>query len=227
MDAQTRMVADQIEARGVADPRVLSVLRSVPRARFVPEDLRAAACDDRPLPIGFGQTISQPFIVAYMTEGLMLEPAHRVLEIGTGSGYQTAVLAELAARVYSIELVEPLAERARRTIEELGYRNVLIRSGDGHGGWPDEAPFDRILAAAAPADTPPALLEQLADGGILILPVGTDLQELRVLRKTGSRIELLSTLPVRFVPMVRAARQVLDDVTVTAPRSGPGPSSAV
>jgi protein-L-isoaspartate(D-aspartate) O-methyltransferase len=203
MDAQARMVADQIWARGVTDARVLSALERIRRERFVPDDLRASAWDDRPLAIGFGQTISQPYIVAYMTEALMLEPAHRVLEIGTGSGYQTAILAELAAQVYSIEVIEALAARARKTIDDLGYRNVLIRVGDGHAGWPGEAPFDRIVAAAAPPETPPILLEQLVDGGILVIPVGTDLQELRVMRKTGDRVELLSTLPVRFVPMIR------------------------
>ncbi|MEO6237998.1 MAG: protein-L-isoaspartate(D-aspartate) O-methyltransferase [Vicinamibacterales bacterium] len=210
MDAQARMIADQIEARGVTDGRVLSALRKVPRERFVPGDLRGAACADRPLPIGFGQTISQPYIVAYMTEALKLEPTHRVLEIGTGSGYQTALLAELAAQVYSIEVVEALAACARQTLDGLGYRNLHIRVGDGYAGWPDEAPFDRIIAAAAAPEMPPALVQQLAEGGILVIPVGTDLQELRVLRKERNRMELLSTLAVRFVPMIptpKASRQ--------------------
>ena len=202
MDAQARMIADQIEARGVTDARVLSALRRVPRVRFVPGDLRGTACGDHPLPIGFGQTISQPYIVAYMTEALKLEPTHRVLEIGTGSGYQTALLAELAAQVYSIEVVEALAARARQTLDEMGYRNLHIRVGDGYAGWPDEAPFDRIIAAAAPPEMPPALVQQLAEGGILVIPVGTDLQELRVLRKERNRMELLSTLAVHFVPMI-------------------------
>jgi len=203
MDARARMVADQIRARGVSDPRVLGAMTRVPRERFVPEDLRHEAFDDRPLPIGHGQTISQPYIVAFMTEALKLEPSHRVLEIGTGCGYQTAVLAELAGEIYSIELVETLAERARATLEGLGYTNVHVRAGDGHAGWPEQAPFDRIIGAAAPADVPPALVEQLAEGGILVMPVGVSFQELRVLRKHDTGIELLATLPVRFVPMLR------------------------
>jgi len=187
----------------VRDPRVLSAVTRVPRERFLPEDRRGEAYEDRPVPIGFGQTISQPYIVAYMTEALKVEPSHRVLEIGTGCGYQTAVLAELALEVYSIELIDVLAERARRTLDSLGYTTVHVRAGDGHGGWPEQAPFDRILAAAAPPDVPPALVEQLVDGGILVIPVGTGEQELRVLQKHGRRVELLSTLPVRFVPMLR------------------------
>jgi len=203
MDARARMVADQIRARGVRDPRVLSAVTRVPRELFLPEAKRDEAYEDRPVPIGFGQTISQPYIVAYMTEALKVEPSHRVLEVGTGCGYQTAVLAELALEVYSIELIDVLAERARRTLDGLGYTNVRVRAGDGHAGWPEQAPFDRILAAAAPAEVPPALIEQLVDGGILVIPIGTGDQELRVLQKRGGRIELLSTLPVRFVPMIK------------------------
>ena len=203
MESRARMVAEQIEARGVRDPRVLAALRRVPRELFVPDDQRAGAYEDRPMPIGYGQTISQPYIVGYMSEALAVEPSHRVLEIGTGCGYQTAVLAELAAEVYSIELLPVLAERARRTLDGLGYTNVHVRVGDGHAGWPEHAPFDRILAAAAPPEIPPALLDQLADGGILVIPVGVDNQELRVLQKHADRLELLSTLPVRFVPMIR------------------------
>ena len=203
MDARARMVADQIRARGVRDPRVLSAVTRVPRELFLPEAKRDEAYEDRPVPIGFGQTISQPYIVAYMTEALKVEPSHRVLEIGTGCGYQTAVLAELALEVYSIELIDVLAERARRRLDGLGYTNVQVRAGDGHAGWPEQAPFDRILAAAAPAEVPAALIEQLVDGGILVIPVGTGDQELRVLQKHGGRIELLSTLPVRFVPMIK------------------------
>ena len=150
MDARARMVADQIRARGVRDPRVLRAVERVPRELFLPDAQRAEAYEDRPVPIGFGQTISQPYIVAYMTEALKVESSHRVLEIGTGCGYQTAVLAELAAEVYSIELIAVLAERARRTLDGLGYANVHVRAGDGHAGWPEQAPFDRILAAAAP-----------------------------------------------------------------------------
>jgi protein-L-isoaspartate(D-aspartate) O-methyltransferase len=205
MAARARMVAGQVRARGVRDPRVLSAVTKVPRELFLPEAQRHEAYEDRPVPIGFGQTISQPYIVAYMTEALKVEPSHRVLEIGTGCGYQTAVLAELALEVYSIELIDVLAERARRTLDGLGYANVQVRAGDGHAGWPEQAPFDRILAAAAPPDVPPALIEQLVDGGILVIPIGVGEQELRVLQKRGGRVELLSTLPVRFVPMVRGA----------------------
>src|SRR5688572_10594289 len=203
MESRDRMVAAQIEARGVRDSRVLAALRRVPRDLFVPDDQRAGAYDDRPMPIGYGQTISQPYIVGYMTEALAVEEYHRVLEIGTGCGYQAAVLAELAEEVYSIELLPVLAERARRTLDGLGYTNVHVRAGDGYAGWPEHAPFDRILAAAAPPEVPPALLEQLAEGGILVIPVGVDDQELRVLQKHADRLELLSTLAVRFVPMVR------------------------
>ena len=205
MDARARMVADQIRARGVRDPRVLRAVERVPREMFLPDAQRAEAYEDRPVPIGYGQTISQPYIVAYMTEALQVEPSHRVLEIGTGCGYQTAVLAELAAEVYSIELIAVLAEGARRTLDRLGYANVHVRAGDGHAGWPERAPFDRILAAAAPPSVPPALIEQLIDGGILVIPIGVDEQELRVLQRRGGRVELLSTLPVRFVPMIRGA----------------------
>jgi protein-L-isoaspartate(D-aspartate) O-methyltransferase len=196
------MVAEQIKARGVRDPRVLEALIRVPRDLFIPDDSRSGAYDDRPIPIGYGQTISQPYIVGYMTEALQVEPSHRVLEIGTGCGYQTAVLAELSGEVYSIERISALGERARRTLESLGYANVHVRVGDGYAGWPEHAPFDRILAAAAPPEIPPALLEQLAGGGILVMPVGVDNQELRVLKKHEDRLELLSTLAVRFVPMI-------------------------
>jgi protein-L-isoaspartate(D-aspartate) O-methyltransferase len=203
MEPRSRMVADQIKARGVHDPRVLSALTRVPRELFIPEDQRAGAYEDRPIPIGYGQTISQPYIVGYMTEALEVGPTHRVLEIGTGCGYQTAVLAELAAEVFSIELLDVLAERAQRTLDGLGYTNVHIRAGDGYGGWPEHAPYDRILAAAAAPEMPQALLDQLGDTGILVIPVGVDVQELRVVQKRGDRIELLATLPVRFVPMIR------------------------
>lgn len=197
------MVAEQIRARGVGDQRVLDALMRVPRDVFVPEAQRDEAHDDRPVPIGHGQTISQPYIVGYMTQALNVGPSHRVLEIGTGCGYQTAVLAELAAEVFSIELIPELADRARRTLEELHYSNVTIKAGDGHAGWPEHAPYDRILGAAAAESVPPALVEQLADGGILVMPIGTGYQELRVLQKRGSDLDTLATLPVRFVPMIR------------------------
>jgi protein-L-isoaspartate(D-aspartate) O-methyltransferase len=188
----------------VRDPRVLDALARVPRDLFIPEGSRHEAHEDHPVPIGHGQTISQPYIVAYMTEALRLEPGHRVLEVGTGCGYQTAVLAELARDVFSIEVIAALADGARRTLDTLGYRHVHIRVGDGHQGWPEHAPYDRILVAAAADAVPPPLVEQLADTGILVIPVGVWNQELRVLQKHGSRLDLLATLGVRFVPLVRA-----------------------
>jgi protein-L-isoaspartate(D-aspartate) O-methyltransferase len=202
------MVAEQIRARGVVDRRVLEAMEKVPREIFVPEGARAEAFEDRPVPIGHGVTISQPYIVGYMTEALKVEAPHRVLEIGTGCGYQTAVLAELAARVYSIEVIPELAARARATLEGLGYTNVVIRTGDGHHGWPDEAPFDRILGAAAATEVPSDLVDQLADGGIMVLPIERPLgwQELQVLRKRDGRMSTESTLPVRFVPMIRSEK---------------------
>jgi protein-L-isoaspartate(D-aspartate) O-methyltransferase len=204
MDPRARMVAEQIRARGVHDVRVLEAMTRVPRERFVPDALRSEAYDDHPLSIGLGQTISQPYIVGYMTEALRLEPTHRVLEIGTGCGYQTAVLAELARQVFSVELLPELADRARRTLDAFAYANVHIRIGDGYEGWPEHAPYDRIIGAAAPSEVPPALTSQLVDGGILVLPIGTAYQELRVLQKRGGALETLDTLPVRFVPMVRS-----------------------
>jgi protein-L-isoaspartate(D-aspartate) O-methyltransferase len=199
------MVAEQIRARGVADERVLSALTRVPRERFIPEELRYEAHGDYPVPIGHGQTISQPYIVAYMTEALRLLPTHRVLEIGTGCGYQTAVLAELAAEVFSVERIPELAARARETLDGMGYTNVQIRAGDGYEGWPEHAPYDRVLGAAAADTVPPALVDQLVDGGILVIPVGTFHQELRVIQKRGTTTEVLATLGVRFVPMIKGS----------------------
>ena len=199
------MVAEQIRARGVVDRRVLDAMEKVPREIFIPEGARGEAYEDRPVPIGHGVTISQPYIVGYMTEALKVEASHRVLEIGTGCGYQTAVLAELAARVYSIEVIPELAARSRATLDSLGYTNVIIRTGDGHHGWPEEAPFDRILGAAAATEVPSDLVDQLADGGIMVLPIERTLgwQELQVLHKRDGRMSTESTLPVRFVPMIR------------------------
>ena len=203
-DARTRMVAEQIRGRGVQSERVLEAMRRVPRHRFVPAEHLDEAYDDHPITIGFGQTISQPYIVAFMTEALELDPEHRVLDVGTGSGYQTAVLAELVAEVFTIELIPELAGRARQTLADLGYHNVHVRTGDGYAGWPEHAPYDRIVAgAAAPDDIPQPLLDQLADGGIIAIPTGTWSQELHVIRKRGDRLETLTTLPVRFVPLVR------------------------
>ena len=199
---RTAMVEQQLRARDVRDRRVLEAMRKVPRHRFVPENVRSRAYGDYPLPIGYDQTISQPYIVAFMTQALRVEPTHKVLEIGTGSGYQAAILGELAREVYTIEIVEPLAERSTALLAELGYRNVHVRAGNGYLGWPEQAPFDRIMVTAAPDEVPPALVQQLKVGGIMAIPVGgTFDQELRILRRTEKGIETLDTLPVRFVPM--------------------------
>lgn len=200
--ARLRMVETQIAARGVRDERVLAAMRRVPRHLFVPEALRDEAYRDHPLPIGHGQTISQPYVVAVMTELADVGPGDRVLEIGTGSGYQCAILAELAARVFSIEIVPELAESAERRLRDLGYENVTVRCGDGWLGWPEEAPFDAIVVTAAPPEVPKALLDQLAEGGRLVIPVGTGLQELKVFTKEDGRIRERTVFPVRFVPMV-------------------------
>jgi len=197
-----RMVETQIRARDVKDPAVLRAMARVPRHLFVPDDMRPFAYDDRPLPIGRGQTISQPYIVAYMTEALQLEPAHRVLEVGTGSGYQAAVLADLASQVHSIEIVPDLAEHARRALANAGYRNVEVRTGNGYLGWPDRAPFDRIIVTAAPPEIPQVLVDQLAVGGIMVVPVGTDYQEMVIITKTSAGVTQKRTIEVRFVPMV-------------------------
>jgi protein-L-isoaspartate(D-aspartate) O-methyltransferase len=199
--ARMHMVDEQIAARDIKSPRVLEAMRRVPRHEFVPEAMRGSAYADSPLPIGYDQTISQPFIVAYMTEALALDATHKVLEIGTGSGYQAAVLGELAKEVYTIEIVAPLAERARRALSKLGYKNVHVRTGNGYLGWPEQAPFDRVMVTAAPDDVPAALVDQLKVGGLMAIPVGVGVQELRILRRTASGLETLRTLPVRFVPM--------------------------
>jgi protein-L-isoaspartate(D-aspartate) O-methyltransferase len=200
-EARERMVREQIAARGIQDPRVLSALSRVPRHELVPENQRALAYQDRPLPIGYDQTISQPYVVAYMTEQLQLGGDERVLEIGTGSGYQAAVLAELAREVYSIEIVAPLGERARADLERLGYRNVKIKIGDGYQGWPEHAPFDAIIVTAAPGHVPQPLIDQLAPGGRLVLPVGGLDQELLRIERTEGGIREERLIGVRFVPM--------------------------
>jgi len=200
---RVRMVEEQLRRRDIRDQRVLSAMQSVPRHLFIPESARGGAYGDFPVPIGHGQTISQPYIVAFMTEALKVGPEHRVLEIGTGSGYQAAVLSVLVKEVFTIEIVEPLARRARATLAELGYRNVYVRTGDGYSGWAEHAPFDRVIVTAAPPDIPPALVQQLKVGGLMAIPVGVGDQELRIMRRTMTGMETIATLPVRFVPMVR------------------------
>jgi len=197
------MVRTQIESRDVTDSAVLAAMRKVPRHLFVPAQLQDQAYADGPLPIGYGQTISQPYIVAYMSELLRVTRTHKVLEIGTGSGYQAAVLGELAGRVFTIEIVPELGERARALLQQLGYGNIQVRVGDGYAGWPEEAPFDRIMVTAAPDHVPPPLVDQLAVGGMLVLPVGTWHQEIVVITKTREGTTERRTIPVRFVPLTR------------------------
>jgi protein-L-isoaspartate(D-aspartate) O-methyltransferase len=206
-EKRAAMVMTQIISRGVRDERVLDAMRKVPRERFVREKDLDLAFYDGPLSIGSGQTISQPYIVAYMTEMLSLTGKDRVLEIGTGCGYQTAVLAEVAAEVYSIEIVEELSERARGILEELGYSNIQYRAGDGSEGWQEHAPFDAIMVTAAPARVPGRLIEQLADGGRMILPVGVYEQYLRLVTRKGGKMEERDLIGVRFVPMTGHAQR--------------------
>jgi protein-L-isoaspartate(D-aspartate) O-methyltransferase len=205
--AREEMVRTQVEARGVTDALTLRALRRVPRHELVPPEHRAHAYADSPLPIGHGQTISQPFIVAFMTQALGLRGGETVLEVGTGSGYQAAVLAEIAARVHTVEILAPLAERARADLARLGYRNVEVRAGDGYRGWPEAAPFDAILVAAAAPRIPEALTAQLKDGGRLVIPVGDAEQTLVLLTRRGGRLLEERVLPVRFVPMTGEVRE--------------------
>ena len=198
------MVERQLRARGIDDPRTLRAMAKVPRERFVPNELTARAYEDNPLPIGFGQTISQPYIVAFMTQELRSKPTDRVLEIGTGSGYQAAVLSELVAQVYTIEIVRPLAQRAAVVLEALGYKNVLVKGGDGYKGWPEHAPFDSIIVTAAPDHVPQPLIEQLKEGGRLIIPVGkSHAQRLYTYEKRGGQLKETGVIPVKFVPLTR------------------------
>ncbi len=194
------MVINQIEAREVTDQAVLAALSSVPRHHFVPEEYRDAAYHDSPLPIGESQTISQPYIVALMSELLQVGPGDKVLEIGTGSGYQAAVLAELGVETYSIEIITPLCERAAATLERLNY-DVTVRCGDGYQGWPEEAPFDGVIVTAAPPRLPEPLLHQLKNGGRMVVPVGRVYQELKVITRQGDQLDERTVIPVRFVPM--------------------------
>jgi len=196
-----KMVESQIKSRGVRDPRVLSAMLKVERHLFVPKEFQNSAYSDQPLPIGEGQTISQPYIVALMTELLELKGGERVLEVGTGSGYQAAILAELAAEVYTIEIVEKLASSAQKVLLELGYQNIKVKAGDGYLGWPETAPFDAIIITCAPDHIPKPLLDQLKEGGRMVVPVGTYSQELKKIVKKSGKIETTDIIPVIFVPM--------------------------
>jgi protein-L-isoaspartate(D-aspartate) O-methyltransferase len=206
-DERAAMVSQQIAARQISDARVLAAMRAVPRHRFVPPEQARHAYEDRPLAIGHRQTISQPYIVALMSQLARVEEGDRVLEVGTGSGYQAAVLAELGAHVYTIEIVEPLGAHARRLLRELGYDRVHVRVGDGYGGWPEEAPFDAVVVTAAPPRIPEPLKDQLAVGGRMVVPVGDRQQTLRVLERTAEGIVERETIPVRFVPMTGKAQE--------------------
>ncbi len=205
---RNRMVEEQLMAPGrdIKNPKVLEAMRAVPRHELVPTELRTQAYQDKPLPIGFGQTISQPFIVAFMTEQIDPEPGMKVLEIGTGSGYQAAILAYLGAQVYSIEIIPELAERADKDLKRLGY-HVMIKAGDGYRGWPEHAPFDRIIVTCAPDHVPEPLINQLKDGGKMIIPVGTSYEQLYLLEKRGGQMRQQAILPVRFVPMTGEAQE--------------------
>lgn len=201
------MVDEQIIARGVSDPKVLDAMRKVERHLFVPPALQALAYFDEPLPIGHGQTISQPYIVAYMTEAARIGPGDRVLEIGTGSGYQSAVLAEIAKEVFTVEVVEPLASSAAGCLSGLGYKNINVRFSDGYRGWPEEAPFDAIIITAAPSEIPMEIAGQLKVGGRMVVPVGDFSQELCLITRDEDGFKRKSLLSVRFVPMIHATAQ--------------------
>ncbi len=204
---RAEMVATQIEARGVHDSEVLEAMRTVPRHKFVAKHLYPLAYSDHPLTIGEGQTISQPYIVAFMTEALRLQPHFKVLEIGTGSGYQAAVLAEIVDSVLTIEIIESLGKSARVTLSKLGYKNIQVRIGDGYQGWSEAAPFDAIIVTAAPPEVPQPLIDQLKVGGRMVIPVGDYIQELIRITKTEDEVVRESLLPVRFVPMTGEAQQ--------------------
>jgi protein-L-isoaspartate(D-aspartate) O-methyltransferase len=203
-----RMVQTQLVGRGIHDQRVLAAMGKVPREELVPPDMRGQSYHDSPLPIGYEQTISQPYMVARMTQELRLQPRDRVLEIGTGSGYQTAVLAEVTAETYSIEIVEPLAKKAEATLQRLGYKNVRVKVGDGYQGWPEEAPFDAIIVTCAPDHVPQPLIDQLGNGGRMIIPVGPRYaQQLYLFDKINGVLRERVVETVRFVPMRRSAER--------------------
>ena len=200
------MVEDQLRPRGIEDELVLAAMSKIPRHQFLDSFWKDFAYSDRPLPIGHNQTISQPYIVAYMSEAAQISPQDKVLEIGTGCGYQTAVLGEIAKQVYSIEIIPQLAEKARRTLSQLGYKNIKVKTGDGYQGWAEHAPYDAIVVTAAPEEIPQTLIDQLKQNGKMVIPVGKWHQEIIVLTKTKDRIVAKTTIPVRFVPMRKKSR---------------------
>jgi protein-L-isoaspartate(D-aspartate) O-methyltransferase len=201
-----QMVQRQLMTCGINDARVLAAMAKVPREEFVAPESRSASYEDGPLPIGYGQTISQPYIVAFMTDQLRPKQSDRVLEVGTGSGYQAAILAELVSEVYSIEIVEPLAKSAEATLQRLGYKNVRLKIGDGYQGWPEKGPFDAIIVTCAPDKVPQTLVDQLKDDGRMVIPVGDRFaQQLYLLEKKNGQLKQSATLPVRFVPMTSEA----------------------
>lgn len=199
-----KMVTEQLRSRDITSSNVLNAMREVPRHLFIPADYQQYAYEDRPLPIGYDQTISQPYIVAFMTEQIKPRPGMKVLEIGTGSGYQAAILAHLGCEVYTIELLPELSERASKLLKTLKYEPVHVKTGNGYEGWPEEAPFDAIIVTAAPEQMPPVLVEQLKDGGVMVIPVGpvNKLQYLKVVRKQDGKVTTQNLMPVRFVPMI-------------------------
>lgn len=203
--SRSDMVATQIKARGVSDPATLAAMENVKRHLFVPASYRASAYEDRPLPIGYGQTISQPYMVAFMTEVIEPKPGFKVLEIGTGSGYQAAVLAEIVGKVYTIEIVEALGKQAQERLAQLGYDNVEVRIGDGYHGWEEAGPFDAIVVTAGAEFIPSPLVEQLKEGGKMVIPVGphSQVQTLMLIEKKGGKTTTTRLFPVRFVPFVR------------------------
>jgi len=204
-EERERMVKEQIEARGVTTPAILEAMKTVQRHRLVPANQRSRAYQDRPLPIGEGQTISQPFVVAYMTEMVGAKEGMTVLEIGTGSGYQAAVLAEIVDEVYTLEIIPELGEEAEKSLNELGYRNIHVRIADGYNGWEEQGPFDAIIVTAAADHIPPALTQQLNEGGKMIIPIdsGEPAQQLVLVEKNNGEISTKNVLPVRFVPFTR------------------------
>jgi len=207
-EQRQRMVEQQLKPRGIKDERVLAAMTKVPREEFIPLDARADAYEDGPLPIGYDQTISQPYVVAFMTEQLRPKQNDRVLEIGSGSGYQAAILAELMAEVYTVEIVPPLGKTAEATLKRLGYKNVHIKVGDGYKGWPEEAPFDAIIVTCAPEKVPQPLVDQLEEGGRMVIPVGERFaQQLHLFEKKNGQLKESVTLPVRFVPMLRSKEE--------------------